>query len=256
MKKICYYSDYDEDLIKSNNQNYKLSSDYVWIHDNKFYKFISNILYKLAKFIGGIYCKFFLKVEIENSSILEKYKNTGYFIYGNHTQPIGDVFIPAMICKNKRIYTLASPANFGIPIIGRLLPMLGIIPTPENISQTKKMYNTVKQRIDENNAIIIYPEAHVWEYFTKIRPFSDTSFKFPVEYEKPIFCITTTYYKKKNHKRPRIKVYVDGPFIIDKNLSKKENQINLKKQIYNCMQERSKKSTYEYIEYKQIKKEK
>ena len=45
-------------------------------------------------------------------------------------------------------------------------------------------------------------------------------------------------------------MYVDGPFEIDENLSKKENQEKLAKEIYECMEKRCKESTYEYIEYR------
>lgn len=253
-KKIYYYKTYEDDLITSSNQEYELKENYEWIKSNIIYNIISTILYSIAKIFGYIYCKLFLNVKIENKSILKKYKKTGYFIYGNHTQPIGDVFIPAIICKSKRIYTIASPANLGIKIIGPLLPMLGILPTTKDIAQTKKLYNAVKQRIAEKKAVIIYPEAHVWEYYTKIRPFSETSFRFPAECKCPSFCITTTYYKRKIGKKPGIKVYIDGPFEINNELNKKENQEKIHNEIYECMQKRSKNSTYQYIEYKREKK--
>ena len=45
-------------------------------------------------------------------------------------------------------------------------------------------------------------------------------------------------------------MYVDGPFEIDEKISKKENQEKLCNEIYECMKNRSKESTYEYIEYR------
>ena len=89
----------------------------------------------------------------------------------------------------------------------------------------------------------------MWEYYTKIRPFTSTSFKFPVNCNVPSFCMTTTYYKRKFGKKPGIVVYIDGPFISDNNLTKKENEEKICKEIYECMQNRSKNSTYEYIKY-------
>lgn len=250
MKKVYYYKNYTDDLIVSKNQHYKLKKDYKWINNNIFYKICSWLIYYFAYVISWFYCKFFLHVKIENRKILDEYKNQGYFLYGNHTQPIGDVFIPVHVCKNKRIYTIASTANLGIPVIGKILPMLGALPIPETVKDTEKLYEAIQKRIEEEKCIVIYPEAHVWEYYTKIRPFPATSFKFPIKCNTPSFVITTTYYKRKFGKKPEIKVYVDGPFTVNQELNKREQQENLKNQIYQCMENRSKNSTYEYMEYK------
>lgn len=128
--------------------------------------------------------------------------------------------------------------------------MLGILPIPNSTKRMKEFFKAIKQRMDEKKCVVIYPEAHVWPYYTKIRPFASTSFKFPVEMEMVSFCMTTTYQKRKWGKKPKITIYVDGPFEIDSNLSKKEKQEKLKNDIYQCMKERSEKSTYEYIEYR------
>lgn len=249
-KKVYYYQNYNEDVVITNNQDYKLPKDYKWIHQNKIYKVFSNITYFIAKIFGIIYCKLFLKIKIENANILKEYKNTGYFIYGNHTQPVGDVFSPAIICKSKRIYTIGSTANLGIKGIGKILPMIGILPIPHSIFKMKEFYKAVEQRANEKYAIIIYPEAHVWPYYTRIRPFDKTSFKFPVKLNLPSFCMTTTYYKRKIGKKPGIKIYIDGPFFSNNNLTRKKKQIELCGKVYEQMKKRSEESTYEYIEYR------
>ena len=167
-----------------------------------------------------------------------------------HTQPIGDVFTPAHICKGKRIYVIANSSNLKVKIIGGLLPILGILPIPDSAKQMKEFLKSVKQRADEKNCIVIYPEAHVWPYYTQIRPFPTTSFKFPVETKLKSFSATTTYQKRRFGKKPKITVYVDGPFEPDEKLGKKENQEKLCSEIFECMKNRSKESTYEYIEYR------
>lgn len=248
--KINYFKTYNDDFVKSRNQEYKLPEDYVWIHNNICYSICSNILYFFAYILGFFYCKVFLHVKIKNRNILKKYKKQGFFLYGNHTQPIGDVFVPALVAKNKRIYTIADQSNLGVTGIGPLLPMLGILPIANSTQKMKELCKAVKQRISERKCVVIYPEAHVWPYYTKIRPFASTSFKFPVDLNSLSFCMTTTYYKRKFGKKPGIIVYIDGPFITDNKLTKKENQEKICKEIYNCMVNRSRNSNYEYIKYK------
>ena len=114
--------------------------------------------------------------------------------------------------------------------------------------------NAIKNKIDKNNVITIYPEAHIWPYYTKIRPFSNVSFKYPVEYNTPVFCLTNTYVKSKNSKKPKIITYIDGPFFKDGSLNKKMQKQKLRDTVYECMLKRSKNSNFEYIKY--IKNEK
>ncbi len=252
-KKIIYYKTYNDDVITNQNQNYKLKSNYKWIHNNILYSLLSNFLYAFAYLVSCIYFKLIANVKVENKKLLTKYKKQGYFLYGNHTRPIGDVFLPAYVNKGKRIYTIVSPANLGIKVIGRVLPMLGAIPTADNIKDTKKMWEAVNTRIKEKKCIVIYPEAHLWPYYTKIRPFQTTAFNFPVYNNVPSFAMTTTYYKRKLRKKPGIKIYIDGPFMPDNNIPKKEREEKLCKEIYECMENRCKNNTYEYIEYKREK---
>lgn len=128
--------------------------------------------------------------------------------------------------------------------------MLGALPIPDSIKDMKKFIEGVETRINQKKCVVIYPESHVWPYYTKIRPFNDGAFKFQVNQNVPAFCITTTYYKRKFGKKPGIKAYVDGPFMADETLNKKQNIEKLSKEIHECMNRRSKKSNYEYIKYK------
>ena len=53
----------------------------------------------------------------------------------------------------------------------------------------------------------------------------------------------------KNQNKIQIVTYIDGPFISNKNLGKKEQQKDLRDRVYNCMVERSKNSNIEYVQY-------
>ena len=128
--------------------------------------------------------------------------------------------------------------------------MLGAIPVPDNKKAMKNFLEIIKKRVDKGQSITIYPEAHIWPYYTKIRPFKTVSFKYPIQFEKPAFCITNTYQSYgKNNKKIKIVSYIDGPFFPDEGLNIKEKQQNLRDKIYNCMEKRSKNSNIEYIKY-------
>ena len=117
--------------------------------------------------------------------------------------------------------------------------------------EEKDLHDVIKERIDKNCSITIYPEAHIWPYYTKIRPFKSVSFKYPVEMKKPVFCITNTYQKRgKDKDKVRIVSYIDGPFYPDENLETvREQKEDLRNRVYETMVKKSRNSNIEIIKY-------
>lgn len=250
---VRYYQSFADDFIESRNQSFQLTKGYSWIHESVLYHFFSRFVYLLGEVFAFPYCRLVLQVKIKNRSVLRQYRNTGFFLYGNHTQSIGDAFIPIRMVAPKRGYAVVSPANLGIPVLGAFLPALGALPLPKSFREMKKFDEAIRQRILEGSCVVLYPEAHVWPWYTGIRPFSASSFGFPVECSAPSFCMTTTYQKRKRGKKPGITIYLDGPFYPDASLPAKEQKSRLRDEIYNCMARRSRESTYQYIIYKKEK---
>ncbi len=248
MKKVYYYNTYEDDIVKNANQNYELKSNFKWVHSNLIYKIIAKLLKLLITLWSLIYDKLYLHVSIKNKKILKKEK--GYFLYSNHTQMLGDVFNPFLICFPHHPNIICSASNLGIPILGKLLAMGGAIPIPNNVHDMMKFKEKINDCIKKNQPIIIYPEAHLWPYATFIRPYSNVSFHYPVQLEKKVFVATTTYVKSKLFKKPKIIIYIDGPFQSNCDLSRKENIKNMHDLVYNTMQKRSQLNNYEYVTYK------
>ncbi|MGI6211837.1 MAG: lysophospholipid acyltransferase family protein [Anaerovoracaceae bacterium] len=247
--KIEYFHDYDEDFVSSGNQDKKLPEGYVWVHRNPLYRAASWLLYAVAILCALVYVRLVLRVRFKNRRVLKAARRTGCFLYGNHTQPVGDVLTPALLAFPKRIYTVAGTANLGIPVIGKLLPMLGALPVPDSLGKMRAFQDAVKQRAGEKRCIIIYPEAHVWPWCSFVRPFSEASFRFPVLCGVPAYCMTTTYQDRGSGKKPRITVFIDGPFYPQQGKRPKEEARRLHDEISECMKDRSKSSDCSYIRY-------
>lgn len=247
MKKIYYYDDFDSDVVKSKNQDYVLKDNYKWINKNIFYVIWSYVIYGIFLIISFVYIKLFLHVRIKNRKVLKNKKN--YYLYINHTQEIGDAFIPPFITRYKRPYYVVNKANLGIPVLGRLLPTLGALVIPDGIHDMVKFRKALKY-YGVKHPVVIYPEAHVWPYYTKIRPFKNSAFQLAVEEEKEVYSATTTYQKSKILKKTKIVVYIDGPFYVDNSLTKKGKSKALAEIVKDKMIERSKMSNVEYAIYK------
>lgn len=257
-QRIFYYESEKDDPIKTKEQEksgrVELPEGYVYVRKNPFVRLYSAILYRGFKVFAHYYAHFYLHMKVENRKLLKKVKKTGYVIYANHTNPFHDAFSPAIIAT-RHIYTIAIPANLYVPGVGKFLPYLGILPLGSTPEQKEQFHAAVDYRIGkQNNCLVIYPEAHVWPYATKIRQFpqGDRSFVYPVRNNVPIFTMTTTYHKskKKGQARPDMTVYIDGPFYPDPKLTDDENRAKLAKEAYDSMVKYSKKNSYEYFQYR------
>lgn len=257
-ERVFYYASEEDDPIKTDEQEKKvevgLPEGYEFIPKNLFVKLYSAVLFRIFKLFGQYYERGYWQAKFYGREKLKKARGKGYVIYANHTNPFHDVFGPAL-AADRRIFTIISPVNLKIPGIGKVLPYIGGLPLGKTKEEKQAFNDAVDERLKQKKVLVIYPEAHVWPYATKIRKFpaGDKSFKYAVRNNLPIFTMTTTYHKRKDKKRgdlPRMDVYVDGPFWPDAKLSEEENRAKLAKEAYDSMVKYSKKSSYEYFQYR------
>ena len=253
-QKVIYYSDeLKNDFAESKIDPIKIDKNYKYEH-NIFWRMCAAIVYRGIFYIPAYLIdrlKYHLK--IVNKEVLKQAKDTGYFVYGNHTQEVLDTFIPSHVTMFRRVYVIAHPDNVSIKGMKTMNKMLGALPVPGDLESSRNFLEAIKRRVKQKAVIMVYPEAHVWPYYTKIRNYPSVSFKYPNELDVPAFCITNTYQKRKNGK-VKIVCYVDGPFYADKTLPKKQAQEKLRNEIYETQVERSKNNNIEVIKY--IKKDK
>lgn len=250
-KKIITYSDdITEDLIGIKRQTITIDENYKYIKKNIFWKICQFIVYNIfVRPFAFLYVKLKFNQKTINKKVLKGYKKRGYFVYSNHTLMAGDAFIPNIVNFPKTVKIIVHPDNISVKITKPFIEMCGAIPTPTTLTATKNFISAIEYNINKKNVIQIYPEAHIWPYFTKIRPFASTSFKYPVKLNTPVFVMTNTFQKRKFFKSPKITTYIDGPFFKDETLEQKQAVENLRDIVYKTMCERSQNNTYEYYTY-------
>lgn len=248
-KRTIFYSTYEEDVVTNSNQNYRIPDGYDWRRNGRGRRALDTLTYAIAIVFSAIYCPIILHARIRNRKCLRPFRRQGCFLYGNHTQMIGDAFLPAWACLGKRIYVVVSPANLGLPVLGKVLPSLGALPIPPDVARMKEFNRSIDEKIAAGRCVVVYPEAHVWPYYTGIRPYSDTAFHYPVRCHVPTFAMTTTYQKRRFGKSPRITIYLDGPFYPEEGISPKQQRAQLCSRVQDSMARHSRYSDYEYIQY-------
>lgn len=250
-RKVIFYRDeLNDEFSTAQITPKRIDGSYRYCHDSLWKRFTHFFWYRIvATPIAYGYVKAVLGQKTVGREKLKPYRKTGYFLYGNHTQIVGDAFLPSILTFPKTCYTIVHPNNVSMPILGRVTPSMGALPLPDDMDAYRKFLRAVDRRIDEGHAVVIYPEAHIWPFYTKIRPFPDDSFHYPVKKGTPCFCFTNTYQKRRWSKKPRIVTYIDGPFFPDASLPKREQRAALRNRVYEAMRQRAKSSTVRWIRY-------
>lgn len=247
-QRIIYYSDELNDEFAGDNITAKKIDKYYDYHGGILRKIGRVLLYRvLAVPIGWLALKIRYGHVIYGKRRLKGYDR--YFLYGNHTNNLADPFIPSMISAPKGTYVIVHPNNVSMPVLGKLTPCLGALPLPGDMESTRNFINEIEYRYKTGNSITIYPEAHIWPYYTKIRPFKDMSFRYPVQLKSPVFCFTNVYKKRSIFGGIKIVTYIDGPFKADPGMPAKEQKAWLREQVYNTMVQRSAENNIEVVKY-------
>ena len=99
----------------------------------------------------------------------------------------------------------------------------------------------------------IYPEAHIWPYYTHIRPFRAGSFAYPAECGVPVVPYVVTYRERRVFKKlpPCITVQVGKPIAPDPAArSNSAERHRLRNAAYAFMHETAEQANQpEYIRY-------
>lgn len=246
MKTYYYTDELNDDFAGTNIKRKPLKENYRYIKRNPLWRLTSCLLYRLiATPIVFLIEKLVYREKIVDRKKLRPYRKSGYFLYGNHTTAMSDAFTPTLVAFPKKAHILVNPDTVSLPVLSPIVEMLGGMPVPDSLAATRKFTKAIDERAQKGQVIVVYPEAHIWPYHTKIRPFKDSSFKYPAAHGKPVFTFTKTFQKRRFGKTPKITVYIDGPFLPEPTFSVPENKKALRNAAYEAMVARSKYSTYE-----------
>ena len=254
-KKVVYYSDpLNDDFASTNIKASVVDKNFKFIHKNIFWRLAAfSLFYFFAVPVLWFYAILFRRVKYVNKKAFKKLKHQKAFLYGNHTAYMLDACAPNFASFPARSKIVVSPDTVSIKGIKNLTQMLGALPIPNDIAGYKNFYKAV-EHYHKKFHIAIYPEAHIWPYYTGVRPFLDTSFSFPVSLNAPVIAFCVCYSKPKglfaNLRKANVTVHISDPIYPDKNKSCKQAKKELRDKVYNFMLETTKKySTYSPIDY-------
>ena len=240
-KRIIYYSDPLRDDFADNHIHTKaVDRHFPFLHRSRLWALWSFLVYYgVATPVVFLISKIYLGLKFEN--------------HGNHTRGL-DAFLPAMAAFPKRSYIVAGPDAVSIPGLRNLVQLLGCIPVPSDWSGFPAFLEALERRFLQGSCIGIFPEAHIWPFYTGVRPFVGTSFRYPVKLHAPVVAMAVTYRKRRGLfcwvKRPGMTVTFSAPMYPDPSQRPKAAQEDLRRRTYEFLcQVTSRPDNVEYIRY-------
>lgn len=251
-ERVIYYKDeLNDDFSGLNIKVRPLGEGYKYMRTNRLFK-VFEFLFYYGVMIPVIYMleKVYSHQKFANREVLKRAKGEGCFIISNHTQVQSDSYIGPLATYPKKCFIISNPHVLSVRGMRLGMQAYGVIPLGSNLEEKKEFLHCVETRMKQGNAVIVYPEAHVWPYYTKIRPFDYQAFWYLSKQKKPMFVLTNCYQKRRFFKRPQIVTYADGPFYPNPDLSPKEAAKELRDIAFETLSKRTREhSTYEYIKY-------
>ncbi len=252
-KKTLYYSDpLRDDFSRVGIPSKPLRPDYDYAPSGPLWKAASFLLYRLvAAPAAYIVSRLWYGVRVYNRRALRGVQG-GLFLYINHTQGFHDAYMPILLAWPRRNYVAVSPSAVSAPVLRTLVPLLGGIPVPDSLTGLRRFLAALETRIGQGACVTIYPEAHIWPYYTGVRPFSSDSFGYPVRMGRPVVAVATTYRQRRIFKnaRPLIDVTVSEPYWPDPSLGTVKARQRLRDQVYDFLaQTTSAPENAAYFEY-------
>ena len=182
-RKTVYYHDPLHDDFAPTNGRIRpkpIGADFPYEHPSPVWQALAFVVYRLVMtpFLF-LYCKLVFGLRIENRKALRDLPG-GCFLYGNHTNTLADAFIPTLLAFPRRASIVTAADTVSIPCLRNIVQMLGAVPLADTIDGTRQFLAALHRRLERRQAVMIYPEAHIWPYYNGIRPFPDTAFAYPV----------------------------------------------------------------------------
>lgn len=253
-ERVVYYRDaLRDDFAGTNIDTCRVGADFPFAHGWLWNAVGTALYYVVAAPLVFLISWLYLGLKFENRRALRGLRRSGYFLYGNHTRNL-DAFLPAVAAFPKRAYIITGPDAVSLPLLRNVVMMLGAIPIPTEFSAMRKFLTAVTERFRQRHCVAVFPEAHVWPFYTGIRPFPDTSFGYPAKENAPSIVMVTTYRRRRGlfrfAKKPGMTVTFSDPIYPDPALPPRQAQKELRDRAHAFMLAVSSgRENVEYIRY-------
>jgi len=178
-------------------------------------------------------------VRIKNAKIIRRHKGGGVLV-SNHVHTLDSAMNGLAAFPRKPVYT-GLKANFKLPVAGFLVNILGTVPVPETPDEMKVFFHELQKQVHAGRLVHFFPEAHLIEFYSTLRPFKNGAFQVAKEAMVPVIPIGISFRDKKGifplFSKKRILIKVGNPIQPDLFELKKPGIETLSDAAFRSMQE-------------------
>lgn len=257
-KKVVYYQDEkNDDFFNMNKEDLKqvdVDRNYNYLPKSFVFKFLSFIFYYIIALpLLTVANLVLFRTRTKGRKNIKNLKNQGFFVYANHTNYKDAWVTPISVARFRKNYVIAEKTAVRIRFVGQLVKAGGGLPVADTPTGLKNLSKAIETIINKKQIVTIFPEAHIWPYYTGVRPFPSTSFRFAAKTGAPAVPVAIAYKQKwflGDIRKPRQVVYIGKPVFPKPELSVKENAEYLNQQCHEFIRVTLEaESTYSYVEY-------
>ncbi|MDR0426367.1 MAG: 1-acyl-sn-glycerol-3-phosphate acyltransferase [Clostridiales bacterium] len=238
---LYYHDERNDDFVNLDEKLRKPVETHRYEYKGPLMRFLSWCLYYLVAVPGiKLMGKIGYGVKFKGRQHKKGIKG-GFMVYSNHVHFLEFLFTFVSFIFPRRAYIVCNPDPFNMFCVRHLAKMLGGLPLPgKNLSSQRAFVDVIDKKLKRGGAVMMMPEAHIWPYYTGVRPFSHRSFVYAVKSRVPIIPAVTTFRAPKGpFKRwlkPRITIIYGAPVYPKDNVSVDENARYMRDEVYAAMQ--------------------
>ncbi|MEG1509032.1 MAG: lysophospholipid acyltransferase family protein [Clostridia bacterium] len=242
----------DEHVIKFNHlKAINFDENYEYVIKNPVKRFFMRIVWGIAVvvFYIGNTCAYSLKIKGKKNLKAIKKSKKGAISVCNHCM-ILDCTMAQLATFRKKIYLPTVQETCQIPVVRRFVRCLNAVPIPRGIKPMKVFMDDINKLLQDGNFIHFYPEASLWPWYDKLRPFKTGCFKFAVDNDVAVVPMALTFrdrnkwWKKIISRRPMVTLTVLEPIFPNKELPKKQCVLDLANRAHQMINEQITNNPY------------
>lgn len=208
-----YPDDPHEHILKQRQKKNPppVDENYNYESKNIFFKLFSWFFYSLAWLLLPIWAAFWMRPIVKGRKYLRQVRKQGVIMVANHIHKLDAPIICACANRSRKIRFVMLKENLDIPVTGQFLRALGGIPLGSTMGGMKNFSRYVHSLLERKKAVLIYPEAALWPYYTKLRPFLNGAFVFATKSKVPVLPMVYTFKVNKRGKKTRMVLNILPP---------------------------------------------
>ncbi len=192
-----------------------IDAHYRFVNKNLFFRLGSNLVFYLIAWpVLTIASRLVFGLKIKGKRNL-RYVRGGAVTVTNHVHILDSPMVACTLFPRKPLFA-SLKSNFEIPVVRRLVRILGGVPIPESPKALGAFMDAMRDQLQKGRIVHFYPEASLWPWNDTLRPFKNGAFHLAVKSGVPVVPMVFTFREagwltRKLRKKPLVTLTVGNP---------------------------------------------